>query len=282
MSTAERIVPSPDPRLPGRDAVQRAGAGPPGFLIYLYAVAEDATAAHRLLASRTVPGVAPHEPLFPLEAAGLVAAVSRVPAATFAEEPLNALLTDLSRLAPYAVRHEQAIQALVSAGSALIPTTFGSIFRAPERVVAMLTEQAAALRRSLDRVRGRQEWGLKVFADTPRTLVAATAASAELRRLSDEIAASRPGRAYLLARQRERLLAGEAERLTAAALDAIMGRLAGVSTAARREELPPGRPATPRSRSRPRSSWRWPRPSNSARPPPRWRRPTRPPACAWS
>src|SRR3712207_7015484 len=49
-----------------------------------------------LFRSRCVPGLQPGEPLFAVEAEGLVGAVSRVPAATFDEEPLNALLTDRS------------------------------------------------------------------------------------------------------------------------------------------------------------------------------------------
>src|SRR5581483_151559 len=227
----------------GRTAVV-AGAGPANAavptddaLLYLYGVLEAGTEGERLLERRAVPGLDPGEPLFPIAAGGLVAAVSRVPSAVFDEEPLNALLADLPRLAPLAVQHEEAIRALLPAAPALVPMAFGTVYRGPGRVAALLRERAGELRALLAQVRGKYEWGLKVYRDSARWLATADEASDELRRLAAEAAAASPGRAYLHGKQRERLRAAEAERLAAEALDAIMGRLEPLSVAMRRNPL---------------------------------------------
>ena len=217
-----------------------------GVLLYLYGVVEAGTEGERLLAGRTVPGLDPSEPLFPIAVGGLVAAVSRVPSATFEEEPLNALLADLPRLAPLAVQHEEAVRALLPAAPALVPMAFGMVYRGPERIEALLRERAGEFRTLLGRVRGKHEWGLKIYRDHARWLATADATSDELRRLAGEIAAASPGRAYLLGKRRERLRAAETDRLVAAALDAIVETLEACSAAARHNALgaaPPG--ATP-------------------------------------
>jgi hypothetical protein len=201
------------------------------MLLYLYGIVDAGTEAERLLASRAVPGLAPDEPLYPIAVDGLVAAVSRVPAATFEEEPLNALLADLPRLAPLAVQHEEAVRAILPAAPALVPMAFGTVYRDPARVEALLRERAAPFRDLLAQVRGRYEWGLKVYRDTARWLTTADAASPELRALAAEIAAASPGRAYLLGKQRERLRSAEADRLAAEALDAILQGLESLSAA---------------------------------------------------
>ena len=225
------------------DDAAQAGPGASGSLLYLYGIVEAGTEGERLLASGSVPGLAPDEPLFPVVDGDLVAAVSRVPPATFEEEPLNALLADLPRLAPLAVQHEEAVRALLPVAPALVPMSFGMVYRGPEGVATLLRERGDAFRELLARVRGKYEWGLRVFRDVPRWLATADATSDELLRLAEEAAAASPGKAYLLGKQRERLRAAEADRLAAAALEAIVARLEPMSAAVRHNSLgaaPPG------------------------------------------
>ncbi|HTE86308.1 MAG TPA: GvpL/GvpF family gas vesicle protein [Dehalococcoidia bacterium] len=208
-------------------------------LLYLYCILEPDTAATGLLSDGDVPGVEPQEPLFAIEGAKLVAAVSRVQRETFSEEGLNELLTDLPRLAPYAIRHEQAIRDLFHAAPALLPMTFGSVYLSNSRIRRMLAEHATDFRMRLDRLRGRQEWEMKVF-QRPAALLAAAAASAAQRpeasrpnNVTD--ATPGPGKAYLLQRLQERWSVEEAGRMTAAMLRSIQARLATVSSATRIE-----------------------------------------------
>jgi len=228
-----------------RTEPRRSGSASPrrhAQLVYLYGVVESVAEAHALLADRQVPGLDPAEPLFGVEAAGLVAAVSYVPTDVFQEHPLNDLIADLPRLTPYAVRHEVAVGALAPRAPAVVPMGFGAVYRDVRRVEEVLRERAPELRALLDRVRNRQEWGLKVAADLERLVAWARAASEELGRLDAALASASPGRAYLLRKQRERLLQAELGRLLDQTLRGVVDHLAGISAAARRDELPAERP----------------------------------------
>jgi hypothetical protein len=207
-------------------------------LVYLYCILEADTMAHRLLSERRVPGLIDRETLFPIEATGLVGAVSHVPAALFREEPLNALVVDLKRLTPFAVRHQAAIEALFAVAPAMVPLGFGSVYHDPERVVRMLRERAGDFARLLDRVRDRHEWGLRVTADSAMLRTSAESSSDALRKLAQAAANAPRGRAYLLTKQRERLIGAEADRLAGEALTALLQRLTNTSDEVRRDELP--------------------------------------------
>ncbi|MPZ15134.1 MAG: hypothetical protein GEU73_12045 [Chloroflexi bacterium] len=212
------------------------------FRYYLYGVVEPGTEAHRLLVERRVEGIEPSEPLFPIEATGLVAGVSRVPASQFDEEPLNELAGDLSRLSPLVVRHEQAVRALLRPDASLVPMAFGAVYSDAERIAQFLHEGADRLQRLLDKVRGREEWGLKVIADPQRLQQSTEISSGAVRALERDAADARPGRAYLLARQRDRLLATEARRRAIQGLDEILARLSTLSAAIHRDALPAEQP----------------------------------------
>jgi hypothetical protein len=207
-------------------------------LVYLYCIVESETAAHRLLWERRVPGLIDDEPLFPVEASGLVAAVSYVPASSFADQPLNALVADLKRLTPYAVRHQAAIGAVYVCAPATIPLGFGSVYHSQERVATTLDERAHEFGDVLNRVRGRHEWGVRVTANQDLLRQHAETASAELRRMAVDTASATRGRAYLLGKQRERLVEAEAERLTGETLMEIVESLAATSDEARQDNLP--------------------------------------------
>jgi hypothetical protein len=211
-------------------------------LVYLYGVLAPGSPGAALVRSGNVPGIDDDEPLFPVEAAGLVAAVSRVPATTFDEEPLNALINDLPRLTICVVRHEEVIRAL--ARSALVPMTFGAVYRSTDGVVHMLEERAGDLHALLERLEGREEWGLKVFAHLPQLQSAAEKESDQLRDLAHQAAAARPGRAYLLGKQRERLRAQESSRLAAAMLEELMDRLSALAVDAVQDDTGPVQPGT--------------------------------------
>src|SRR5688500_2329528 len=125
----------------------------PGWLLYLYGILEAGSDAYRLLGAGAIPGIEPTQPAFAVSAAGLVAAVSQAPIATFDEAPLNELSQDLTRLAPLAVRHEEVVGRLAQRTPALVPMSFGAVYRSVEGVVGLLHEREAQLKRLLDLVR---------------------------------------------------------------------------------------------------------------------------------
>jgi hypothetical protein len=226
-------TPRPRPAAPPGSALDLGS----GWLLYLYGILEAGTDAHRLLGAGAISGLEPTQAVLAVEGAGLVAAVSRVPAETFEEAPLNELAQDLTRLAPMAVRHEEVVERLARHAPALVPMTFGAVYRSVEGVLGLLHERSAELVRLLDLVRGCQEWGIKVFADQERLTTALVAESEAVRAMDAEIAASAPGRAYLLRKQRSRVMAEELDRLLDEQLTALLGSLEMLSRAVRTERL---------------------------------------------
>jgi hypothetical protein len=103
---------------------------------------------------------------------GLVAVVSSVPEADFAERPLRAHLEDLDWLTATARAHQQVIDALTVVTTPL-PLRLATVFRDDSGVRAMMEAREADFLRTLDRLEGRVEWGVKVYVDqepaeTPR------------------------------------------------------------------------------------------------------------------
>ncbi|HEY3116527.1 MAG TPA: GvpL/GvpF family gas vesicle protein, partial [Chloroflexota bacterium] len=207
-------------------------------LLYLYAIfiadaafSPDADAAQ-------IPGLDPAEDVFVLEAAGLSAALSRVPANQFAEGPLNAALADLGSLAPLAVRHEEVVRALYAEHSALIPMSFGAIYRSAEAITQLLSERADELRALLRALDGKVEWSVKVYIDPADAVAAARSMSPGLRALGEEANAAAPGRAYLLRKRIEQLSADEADHVVDEAIAVIFDRLSALSAQTQVDELP--------------------------------------------
>ncbi|CAM5250369.1 hypothetical protein STENM327S_02740 [Streptomyces tendae] len=128
-------------------------------LRYVYAVCRPFDAA--LQAQLT--GVAGDPPRL-LPHGGLVAVVSHVPEADFSEEALRAHLEDLDWLTATARAHQQVVDALTVVTTPL-PLRLATVFRDDSGVRVMLEEREAAFRRTLDRLDGRVEWGVKVYVE---------------------------------------------------------------------------------------------------------------------
>ncbi|KOU78070.1 gas vesicle protein [Streptomyces sp. MMG1533] len=95
---------------------------------------------------------------------GLVAVVSHVPERDFAEKPLHAHLEDLDWLTATARAHQGVIDALTVVTTPL-PLRLGTVFRDDSGLRTMIEEREDDFRRTLDRLAGRVEWGVKVYAE---------------------------------------------------------------------------------------------------------------------
>nr|WP_203721711.1 GvpL/GvpF family gas vesicle protein [Streptomyces coelicoflavus] len=163
---------------------------------YVYAVCRPFDAA--LQAQLT--GVAGDPPRL-LPHGDLVAVVSHVPEADFGEEALRTHLEDLDWLTATARAHQQVVDALTAVTTPL-PLRLATVFRDDSGVRLMLEERAAAFGRTLDRLDGRVEWGVKVFVETERTERAGAGAQPSA---APDRPAPRPvsGRDYLRQRRRQ-------------------------------------------------------------------------------
>ncbi|MCX2926917.1 GvpL/GvpF family gas vesicle protein [Streptomyces sp. NEAU-W12] len=129
-------------------------------LRYVYAVCRPGDAPLPALPA----GVAGDPPRL-LNHHDLVAVVGQVSEDDFSEEALRARLEDLDWLAGTARAHQEVIAALTTATTPL-PLRLATVFRDDNGVRAMMEERAEAFRRTLDRLDGCVEWGVKVYAET--------------------------------------------------------------------------------------------------------------------
>ncbi|MFJ2256803.1 GvpL/GvpF family gas vesicle protein [Streptomyces sp. NPDC087844] len=98
----------------------------------------------------------------------LVAVVGQVPEQDFAEGPLRAHLEDLDWLGATARAHQNVIDALTVVTSPL-PLRLATVFRDDSGVRSMLEEREETFLRTLDRLDGRVEWGVKVYSEPTET-----------------------------------------------------------------------------------------------------------------
>ncbi|MFF4587413.1 GvpL/GvpF family gas vesicle protein [Streptomyces sp. NPDC001388] len=123
---------------------------------------------------------------------GLIAVVSHVPERDFSEEPLRRHLEDLDWLSATARAHQQVVDALTAVTTPL-PLRLATVFRDDSGVRVMMEEREEHFRRTLDRLDGRVEWGVKVYVEPEAEPAAAAAAPTGTKPAS--------GRDYLLQRR---------------------------------------------------------------------------------
>lgn len=132
----------------------------------------------------------------------------------------------------------------------VIPVKFGVIFKTEQRLAEVINSQCAAVKSAFDRIRGKQEWGVKIFLkDAGKFRELARMENDNLREKSKKIAELPAGRAYFmetefneeLERECSRRLDKEAqqayEQLKSYAAVAVMVKLLGRELTGREERM---------------------------------------------
>jgi Gas vesicle synthesis protein GvpL/GvpF len=199
---------------------------------YVYCIAESAAAAE--LPAESLP--APIEEDAKLEwiaVDDLAALSSRVPLASYSEDKLAEHLSDASWTAVRAMRHETVME-YVAKRAALVPLRFGTIYLERAGVERMLAEKRKELAQILERLRGREEWGVNVFCDQSTLVSAITSVSPVLRELSEKAAQASPGQSYLMQKKIETLRVDESRNALSRIIDQIEQDLAEQTDDAKR------------------------------------------------
>ncbi|MGN9776007.1 GvpL/GvpF family gas vesicle protein [Micromonospora sp. H33] len=161
-------------------------------------------------------------PVRAVRAAGLAAVVSAAPLSEYGEEPLRRNLEDLAWLERAARTHHAVVAALARTGP-VVPARLATVHHDDERVAALLTARRDELAAVLDRLTGREEWGVKGYLVPGAAPVAATAPES-----------GGAGAAYLRRRRAQLTAREEGQRVAGAAAAAVHDALAGHAVAARR------------------------------------------------
>ena len=168
--------------------------------LYVYGIVD----AGALDAPPRATGVDPDRGPFLFETDALTAIVSEVDVTEFEGDALERNVSSADWLEAKVRGHESVLDEVV-ATTTVVPMRFGSIFSAPDGLGAMLDEHAQPLKESLDRVRGRSEWGVKIHCDQ-RALIG---------QLAGSVTGPPSGRDYLM--QKKALLDAQAQAADAAA-----------------------------------------------------------------
>lgn len=167
-----------------------------------------------------LPGVDPDHHVFLLEDDELAAIVSPVPLEEFGEEQLRENLNEVAWLEQKARAHEGVLEALTESAT-VVPTRLCTIFRDERQVREMMTREGPALVEALERLEGKAEWGVKVFAE-PGAL---ERAAVERAKEDSEREPLSPGAAYMDRRRREARARENAEEIADGWAQSIHQRL---------------------------------------------------------
>lgn len=199
---------------------------------YIYCIAENATAAQLPVDSLPM-ALEENSKLEWISVNTLAALASEVPRATYTEENLADHLTDATWTAIRAMRHETVVE-YVAKRATVIPLRFGTIYLERNSVEQMLTTQSSELESIIERLRGREEWGVNVFVDRAVLLSSITSVSPVLRDLVQRAGQAPPGQSYLMQKKIETLKVDEARAAVNRIVDHIEERLKEQSDDARR------------------------------------------------
>jgi hypothetical protein len=196
-------------------------------LLYLYGIAPD-DAADPPAGVRGLEDA----PVRLVRAAGLAAVVSEVPAGTYADDVLDARLGDLAWVGERGFAHERVLDWFADRGP-VIPLSLFSLHRDEDRLRARLAADAARLRPRLEDLRGRREWGIRLWRREERVDARLDELSPSLHALSAEIAAAPPGRRYLLLKKRDAMRAEELRSISRRMAHQLFERLESAAERAR-------------------------------------------------
>jgi Gas vesicle synthesis protein GvpL/GvpF len=134
-----------------------------GRVFYLYGITESK--------SRELPeliGVDRFAPVETVDCEGVFCWISRVSALDF-EKNLASNMENLDWLAETSVAHQRVIAA-ISRQTDILPTRFGTVFRTEDSLCKHVAKRVAGLKKDFQRIKGADEWGVKVFNLQPAAL----------------------------------------------------------------------------------------------------------------
>jgi hypothetical protein len=155
----------------------------------------------------------------------------------FGEAQLNARIRDLDWVSPRAVRHHEVVDGVYAQCKELLPMSFGAIFRSEETLRQRLGEQQTELMAALDRLRGREQWDLKLSREQAVFDAALAGESADLQAAQTELASKPPGTRFLLEKKIQTLRARESQRVAAVVRKDVHDALSARAVEAHRDQL---------------------------------------------
>ena len=206
---AASASPEPKPE-PGPHAASVPTPAAPELGYYVYCIVQN----DDRLSGEDLPeqGIDLAHPVYTITQQGLAAVVSQVSLDEFGQAELEANLTDLKWLESK-VRVHQTVLETVLASRVCVPMRLCTIYRDEQRVQALMTQHYADFVATLERLQGKQEWGVKVYCDRPALAGKVGEVSGRVQELAAQIKGKSGGAAYFLKKKLEQAIAEEVERI---------------------------------------------------------------------
>jgi len=168
------------------------------------------------------------------------ALVSRVDAAAYTPDVVEARVGDVEWVGPRAEAHD-AVLTWASEQDDVVPFPMFTLYASAESLYGMLRERGAVLNALLQRVTHADEWSVRLFRLDDQMAAVLTAWSPAMAELERQAAAATPGQRYLLERKADERRGAELLRLSAEAASDSFAALAAHADAAVRDALPVAR-----------------------------------------
>ncbi len=200
--------------------------------LYLYCLREKINDSPALCAR----GIDGKEEVFGFSYRRLEAVVSRVSLEEFGSEEIQRKAReDLNWIKEKALIHEGVIEEAMGKGGkpfSLIPMRFGTVFKEKTKIEETLDKDYLKLEEVIDRIRGKQEWSVKVYLKDKGILEQRIKENNQALKDKGEAMAALPeGIAFFMEEEVKQLVAGELDRALNKEVDRLFGRLTGLSAA---------------------------------------------------
>ncbi|MFQ3598447.1 MAG: GvpL/GvpF family gas vesicle protein [Chloroherpetonaceae bacterium] len=180
------------------------------MLIYLYCVSEP----H----SKALP-----EKVSEVKMEDLSAIISEVSEEEFGEENLKKNLSRLEWVESVVRNHESVMEAMC-VQTTVVPFRFPTIFRSQSSLQEFLQAHKASLKNLLETLKGKEEWGVKVYIGSEQLQVFLSQ-SKEIQEIDEALKTASAGKAYLLKKKRESLAGQSVSASLQEALESLYERL---------------------------------------------------------
>ena len=190
-----------------------AGAGTAKDGLYLYALAEQGREF-----PRGITGI-DGEPVRVIPCRNMAAIVHACPLEPYTSD-------DKQVITGWVLAHQRTLELMLDAGIPLIPFSFDTIIRpsgeqtSTEVLFAWLSTEYEKFEKTFDRIRNKKEYGIQVFCRASKIRDAVAESDEIIRSLQQEVAASGPGKEFLLRQKMEkRLKTATDEKITGIAAE---------------------------------------------------------------